>query len=383
MTRQLAGAVDALLEHGGWLARIALAAWAIALVMPLVALIAPRSRSVVVASLVTLGTAWLASVAMQVHLHDAFLSGRVVEGSHTSFWVHVHTHFATLVVGGLALLLATSLSAAVVARERRTATALVPFAPLVLAAIAMILFPLDFVEMHGRRVFVQDFDAVFERRHVDLGWLRGGVWLTTAIGSVVLVWRRRLRSRRPSHALSALAVLLLGAMVFVGSRDHAHDAAHPLPPHDFGVFVDVDVEAAKPSIPHPADVACRGLSHDAFWRFPRARLADGVQVVSHPLTAPGGLASLRRSIDSFATLHPDDPLSTRVMLLYQHPTESDVAELARHGFDELHLLTLQTHRVVTATHGELELHRICTAPLDDAPSVALPPIDAAEPRVVD
>jgi hypothetical protein len=377
------GAIDALLEHGGWLARIALVTWVIGLVVSLVALVARKRRSLAVVSLATLGTAWLASVAMQVHLHAAFLSGRVVEGSHAPFWIHVPTHFATLVVGGLALLLATSLSAAVIARERRTATALVPFVPLTIAAIAMVLYPLDFVEMHGRRVFVQDFDAVFERRHVDLGWLRGGVWLTTAIGSVVLVWRRRLRSRRPSHALSALAVLLLGAMVFVGSRDHAHDAAHPLPPHDFGVFVDVDVEAAKPSIPHPADVACRGLSHDAFWRFPRARLADGVQVVSHPLTPPSDLASLRRSIDSIATLYPDDPLSTRGMLLYEHPTASDVAELARHGFDELHLLTLQTHRVVTATRGELELHRTCTVPLDVPPSVVFPAIDAAEPRVVD
>lgn len=381
MTQQLVGAVDALLEHGGWLARIALAAWAIALVMPLVALIAPRSRGVAVASLLTLGTAWLASVAMQVHLHDAILSGRVVEGSHTSFWVHVQTHFATLVVGGIALLLATSLSGAVVVRERRTTTALVPFAPLVLAAIAMISFPLDFVEMHGRRVFVQDFDAVFERRHAALGWFRGGVWLAAAAGSLIVVWRRRLRTSPPSPALGPVTVLVVGALAFVLSRGHAHDAAHPLPPHDFGVFVDRDVDTPKPNVPHPADVACRGLASDAYWRLPRARLGGGVHVEGD---GPSDLASLRRWVDALAAMYgPDDRRPTRSMLLYQRPTEADVAELARHGFHELHLLTLRTERVLTATRGALDLQHVCTIPLDAAEAVASPAVDAARPRDVD
>lgn len=380
ITQQLVGAVDALLEHGGWLARIALAAWAIALVMPLVALIVPRSRGVAVASLLTLGTAWLASVAMQVHLHDAILSGRVVEGSHTSFWVHVQTHFATLVVGGIALLLATSLSGAVVVRERRTAAALVPFAPLVLAAIAMISFPLDFVEMHGRRVFVQDFDAVFERRHAALGWFRGGVWLAAAAGSLIVVWRRRLRTSPRSPALP-VTVLVVGAVAFVLSRGHAHDAAHPLPPHDFGVFVDRDVDTPKPSVPHPADVACRGLASDAYWRLPRARLGSGVHVEGD---GPSDLASLRRWVDALAAMDgPDDRRATRSMLLYQRPTEAEVAELARHGFHELHLLTLRTERVLTATRGALDLQHVCTIPLDAAGAVGSPAVDAARPRGVD
>lgn len=380
MTQQLVGAVDALLEHGGWLAHIALAAWAIALVMPLVALIAPRSRGVAVASLLTLGTAWLASVAMQVHLHDAILSGRVVEGSHTSFWVHVQTHFATLVVGGIALVLATSLSGAVVVRERRTATALVPFVPLAIAAIAMILFPLDFVEMHGRRVFVQDFDAVFERRHAELGWFRGAVWLAAAMGSLVVVWRRRPRSSPPSHALLSMAVLVVGAAAFFVSRGHAHDAAHPLPPHDFGVFVDRDGDTPKPSVPHPANLTCRGLPYDAFWRMPRARLGNGVHVEGD---GPTDLASLRGSIDALAAMdRPDDRRPIRSMLLYERPTEADVAQLARHGFHELHLLTVRTERVITATRGALDLQQVCTIPLDAA-GVASPAVDAARPRDVD
>lgn len=365
MMKGMLDALEHLFEHGGWLAQVALAAWALALVVPIVTLFGPRSRSLAIACVAVLVVAWLASGAMQVDLHDAILSERVVEGSHLSFWVHVQTHFATLRIGGGALLLATSLSGVVVARERRAATALVPFVLLGLAALVMILYPLDFLERHGWGVVVQD--VAFERRHEQFASIRVGLWLVAAIGGGLAV-SYRLRNlptmnRSPARAFVPVAMLLGGAMAFVVSRGHAHDAAHPLPPHDLGLLGSLDREVG---IPHPDAVGCGRLL-----QVPRARLKNGVHVSDY---WANDLPSLRRAVDA---LDPGDPLAPvrRQMLLYQPPTERDadaLAELARHGFDDLHLLTLRTRRVVTATRGELELHRVCTIPLAAASHVALP-----------
>lgn len=373
MTTGMLDALEHLFEHGGWLAQVALAAWALALVVPIVALFGPRSRSLAMACVAVLLVAWLASVAMQVDLHDAILTERVVEGSHVSFWIHLQTHFATLRIGGGALLLATFLSGIVVARERRAATALVPFVLLGLAALVMNLYPLDFLERHGWSVVVQDFDVAFERRHEQFASIRAGLWLVVAIGGGLAVsYRLRnlpMMDRSPARAFVPVAMLLGGAMAFVVSRGHAHDAAHPLPPHDPPLL--------NARVPHPEGIAC-GRFLDA----PRVRLIDGGRLDSD---LGGDAMALRRAI---SVLHPAEPrTSHRRLVLYEPPTDSDadaLAELAQHGFDDLHLLTLHTRRVVTATRGEIELHRVCTIPLD-ASHVALPAeaIDDSDRRDVD
>lgn len=374
MTTGMLDALEHLFEHGGWLAQVALAAWALALVVPVFALLGPRSRSLAFACVAVLVVAWLASVAMQVDLHHAILWERVRP---RQFWIHLHAHFATLRIGGGALLLATCLSGVVVARERRAATALAPFVLLAFAALVMVLYPLDFLDGWGD--VVQDFDVAFERRHEQFASIRAGLWLVAAIGGGLAV-SYRLRNlpmtdhRSPVRVFVPIAMLLGGAMAFFVSRGHAHDAAHPLPPHHLGLLGSLDREVG---VPHPDGVAC-GPRLEA----PLARLKNGVHVSDY---WANDLPSLRRALD---TLDPGDPLALvrRWMLLYQPPTERDadaLAELARHGFDDLHLLTLHTRRVVTATRGEIELHQVCTIPLDASP-VALPEaVDDSHRRDVD
>lgn len=337
-------ALDALAHAEGWLGKVALGAWAVACLVACVAL-ATKRASVLWAAVTTLAIAWLAMLAPIAVICDRMIHADPSEVR----WGQFGLSLGYLHAGGAALTIATLLTAAAAAR-RQGPTAMLPWLPLGVAAVGAALFPRSFFQPYASIGTAISITEMIELSGAVVQHVREAV-VGVGIGAVVLVgWRE---SRAP-HPAEALGWLLVGTGAFLATRGHAHDATHPLPPHERALD---DL-----SVPHPEGATCQRPQRFFGTRHHTVRFEGGLRIDREAVT------DLQARVFDMRVEHLRDHPGEQfdvVLRFLDRPSAEDaptLRALANAGFPAPELLTIRRFDVHTATAGTITLEESCAAP---------------------
>ncbi|MCB9600911.1 MAG: hypothetical protein H6722_16455 [Sandaracinus sp.] len=342
---KLVEAFTAVANDGGWLGGVALAAWALACLVPVVAL-GTKRRSVVWVATATVGLGWLASMAPVSALCSRMMHFDAAPWG----WRELGLSLAYLHAGGASLTLGTTFTALAFARVTSPLAAL-PWAALVIAAVGATLYPRAFFEAYGWFGSRPSLSSVVDRGLPVLSGAKEAV-LVLGVATAAVAWTRA--SAWTPRAGEAIAWLVVGVAAFVLTRGHAHDAAHPLPSHETAID---DVET-----PFPEGRTCRRPARSFDGMIHTARFGGGLELDGVPVDdLDARLGELRRE---WSVRHPAEPIQMPLQLL-DRPRPEDLPvlrALAAAGFEPPELETVRRFQVHTATRGVVDLAERCGLP---------------------
>lgn len=136
-------------------------------------------------------------------------------------------------------------------------------------------------------------------------------------------------ARAPRSTPIAIAVAILGALAFVLTRGHHHDARHPLDPHGLSSF------AGESLLPHPTDEPCEP---PFFGRFVDLEGTDEAE-----------LHAIRGTV------------LEETALVSRPPSAEGRQRAEAAGFRKVRLVTKRTWSMSTATRGDVTLSEPCAS----------------------